>query len=154
MSSYPTSFWKTKSFDQMSTEEWESLCDGCGLCCLHKLEDIDTGKISYTNVACRLLDINSCRCKKYTKRKKLVPDCVILKPEDVQKFKWLPTTCAYRLISEGKNLFPWHPLRSGSSLTVHKEGISVSEKVVSERDAGDFQDHVIDLEKLTTGEKL
>lgn len=136
-------FWKEKSFEKMSTDEWESLCDGCGLCCLHKLEDADTGDVSYTNVACRLLDTDSCRCKKYTKRKKLVPDCVILKPENVNEFKWLPKTCAYRLLSEGKDLFPWHPLVSGSNLSVHKAGISVAGKVISERDAGDLQDHII-----------
>ncbi|MDG1437389.1 MAG: YcgN family cysteine cluster protein [Emcibacteraceae bacterium] len=143
MSESKTHFWKEKSFDDMSNNEWESLCDGCGLCCLHKLEDANTGDISYTNVACRLLDIGSCRCKKYTKRKKLVPDCVILKPEQVSEFKWLPRTCAYRLISEGKELHDWHPLISGSTLTVHKEGISVSDKAISERDAGDLQDYII-----------
>lgn len=138
-------FWQEKALDEMSQDEWESLCDGCGLCCLHKLEDYDTGDVSYTNVACRLLDIDTCRCRKYSKRKKLVPDCVILKPEDVQKFKWLPKTCAYRLISEGKDLFDWHPLISGSGLTVHKSGVSVSQKAISERDAGDLEDHIIDI---------
>jgi uncharacterized protein len=138
-----TPFWKEKSFKDMNSNEWESLCDGCGLCCLHKLEDADTGEISYTNVACRLLDTDSCRCKKYTKRKKLVPDCVILKPELVSEFKWLPKTCAYRLISEDKDLYDWHPLISGSTLTVHQADISVSGKAISERDAGDLEEHII-----------
>ncbi|MDG1709463.1 MAG: YcgN family cysteine cluster protein [Emcibacteraceae bacterium] len=143
MTKSDTPFWKEKSFNDMTKEEWESLCDGCGLCCLHKLEDADTGDISYTNVACRLLNTESCRCNKYTKRKKLVPDCVILTPDQVSEFKWLPKTCAYRLISEGKELLKWHPLVSGSTITVHQEGISVSGKVISERDAGDLQDHII-----------
>lgn len=139
-------FWKDKTIDQMSKDEWEKLCDGCGLCCLHKLEDADTGKISYTEVACRLLDIESCRCKKYKVRKKLVPDCMILKPENVDRFNWLPNTCAYRLISEGKPLYPWHPLISGSEKSVHEAGISVKGKVISERDAGDLQNHIIDVD--------
>lgn len=136
-------FWKEKTFSEMTHEEWESLCDGCGLCCLHKLEDADTGEVSYTNVACRLLDTENSRCKKYNKRKKLVPDCVILKPSDLDKFKWLPKTCAYRLIHEGKDLYDWHPLVSGSSLTVFQADISVAGKVISERDAGDLHDHII-----------
>lgn len=139
-------FWKYKTIDKMSKDEWEKLCDGCGLCCLHKLEDADTGEVSYTEVACRLLDIKSCRCKKYSARKKLVPDCMILKPENVDQFNWLPKTCAYRLISEGKPLYPWHPLISGSENTVHEAGISVRGKVISEREAGDLQNHIIDLD--------
>jgi len=144
-------YWKSKSFKKMSQVEWEALCDGCGLCCLHKLEDADTGVVSYTDVACRLLDTVSCRCKNYSKRKKLVPDCVILKPEDVEKFKWLPSTCAYRLISEGKDLYPWHPLVSNSDKSIHDANISVSNKVVSERIAGDLQDHIIDLKDISDG---
>jgi len=143
-------FWQSKTLDQMPEEEWESLCDGCGLCCLHKLEDADTGYVSYTNVACRLLNTDTCRCNKYQKRKKLVPDCVILKPQDVKKFKWLPPTCAYRLISEGKDLYPWHPLLSGSPDTVINSGISISGKIISERNAGDLQDHIIDLHDLSS----
>lgn len=143
MTKLPVPFWKRKTLDEMSEDEWESLCDGCGLCCLHKLEDYDTGEVSYTNVACRLLDIDSCRCKKYQKRKRLVPDCVVLKPEQVKTFKWLPTTCAYRLISEGNDLYAWHHLISGSTNTVHEAGISVMRKVISEKDAGDLEDHII-----------
>ena len=138
-------FWKTKKFKQMSKDEWESLCDGCGLCCLHKLEDADSGEVSYTNVACRLLDTQTCRCKKYADRKKLVPDCIILTPEDVSKFQWLPETCAYRLIAEGKPLYSWHPLLTGSALSVHEAGISIIGNLISEREAGDLQDHLIDL---------
>ena len=142
-------FWKTKTFAQMSKQQWEQLCDGCGLCCLHKLENADTGQVSYTDVACRLLDIKTCRCKKYTQRKKLVPDCVILKPEDISRFKWLPRTCAYRLISEGKDLYPWHPLVSNSDHSIHSNNISVKDKVISERDAGDLEDHIIDISEIS-----
>lgn len=137
-------FWRDKKLSQMTPVEWESLCDGCGLCCLHKLEDFDTGEISYTNVACRLLDTTSCQCKNYTVRKKLVPDCVVLTPDQVSEFQWLPSTCAYRMVSEGKDLHPWHPLISGSPQSVHEAGISVQGRAISERDAGDLQDHIID----------
>ena len=137
-------FWLDKNLSQMTPDEWESLCDGCGLCCLHKLEDSDTGEISYTNVACRLLDTSSCQCKNYTARKKLVPDCVVLTPDQVSEFHWLPSSCAYRLVSEGKDLHPWHPLLSGSNQSVHEAGISVQGRVISERNAGDLQDHIIE----------
>lgn len=136
-------FWREKKLIDMTLAEWESLCDGCGLCCLHKLEDYDSGEISITNVACRLLDITSCRCRNYPGRKKLVPDCIILTPDQVTEFHWLPTTCAYRLVSEGKNLEPWHPLVSGLENTVHNAGISVQNRVVPEQDAGDLEDHIV-----------
>ena len=135
----------------MSKSEWESLCDGCGLCCLHKLEDLDSGEISHTNVACRLLDSQSCQCRNYPLRKKLVPDCIILTPDQVADFPWLPESCAYRLIGEGKDLFPWHPLISGSKETVHEAGISVQNKVVPEQEAGDLEEHVIELKELGGG---
>lgn len=139
-------FWRNVTLSQMTDEEWEALCDGCGLCCLHKLEDEETGDISYTNVACRLLDIGSCRCKNYSIRKKLVPDCVVLTANQVADFHWLPRTCAYRLIEEGKDLPPWHPLISGSKDAVHHAGISIQNRAISERDAGDLQDHIVDWE--------
>ncbi len=137
-------FWAQKKLAEMTREEWESLCDGCGLCCLHKLEDQDTNEVSYTNVACRLLDTMNCRCQNYPARKKLVPDCVVLTPDQVKEFHWLPESCAYRLVSEGKDLFPWHPLISRDSESVHRAGISVQGRVISERDAGDLEDHIID----------
>ena len=137
-------FWKEKSLADMSRAEWESLCDGCGQCCLHKLQDEDSGEIAYTNVACRLLDHETCRCKKYEQRKLLVPDCVVLSPDQVPEFVWLPETCAYRLIAEGRELHDWHPLISGDPATVHAAGISVRGKVVHERDALDLEDHIIE----------
>ncbi|MCF6196470.1 MAG: YcgN family cysteine cluster protein [Emcibacter sp.] len=136
-------FWQIKKLAEMSLDEWESLCDGCGQCCLHKLEDEDTGDIAFTNVACRLLDVTSCQCRNYAARKKLVPDCVVLTPDQVSDFPWLPESCAYRLISEGKSLNSWHPLISGTADSVHKAGISVQGRAISERDAGDLQDHII-----------
>jgi len=137
-------YWQSKSLDQMTDQEWESLCDGCGLCCLHKLQDEDTDEIAYTEVACRLLDSNTCRCKKYPTRLLLVPDCVVLAPELVDQFHWLPGTCAYRLVAEGKDLYPWHHLISGDPDSVHQAGISAKGRVISERDAGALEDHIID----------
>jgi uncharacterized protein len=118
-------FWKTKRLSQMTQAEWESLCDGCGRCCLNKLEDIDTGATYFTNVACRLFDTASCRCKDYANRKRQVSDCVQLSPRNVKRIVWLPPTCAYRLVAEGKDLAWWHPLVSGSPETVHEAGVSV-----------------------------
>jgi uncharacterized protein len=137
-------FWKTKSMSEMTAEEWESLCDGCGKCCVHKLEDWDTGEVSYTNVACRLLDLGSCRCSDYPNRKRFVPDCLILDVDTLAEMDWLPETCAYRLVAAGKDLAWWHPLVSGDPETVHQAGISVRGRVISERRAGDLTDHVVD----------
>jgi len=120
-----TQFWKQKRLSQMNHEEWESLCDGCGRCCLHKLEDEEDGRIYYTRAACSLLDIKSCRCKDYANREKLMPDCIQLSVDNAQYFDWLPETCAYRLLAEGEPLPEWHPLISGDPDSVIKAGISV-----------------------------
>jgi len=136
-------FWRVKSLEELSPREWERLCDGCGRCCLHKLRDPDDGAVAFTEVACRLLDLRSCRCSDYANRFRRVPDCVRLTPKVVREADWLPPTCAYRLVAEGKDLPWWHPLVSGSPETVHTAGISVRGRAVSERDAGALEDHVV-----------
>ena len=122
-------FWLVKTLDEMSLSEWESLCDGCGRCCLVKLEDDDTGQIHFTDIGCRLLDGKTCRCLDYPRRHRLVPDCVRLTPAAVRELSWLPVTCAYKLVAEGKDLFEWHPLKSGSPDSVHEAGVSVRGRV-------------------------
>jgi uncharacterized cysteine cluster protein YcgN (CxxCxxCC family) len=135
-------FWQTKTLDEMTPEEWESLCDGCGRCCLHKLRDEETQALSFTNVACRLLDTASCRCSDYKNRFAKVPDCIQLTPAILREVDWLPPSCAYRRIEEGRGLPPWHPLRSGTSDTVVTSGASARGRIISERDAGMLEDHV------------
>lgn len=138
-------FWQRKTLEEMTSEEWESLCDGCARCCLHKLEDSELGDVFYTAVVCRHLDESVCRCTEYSDRNDLVPECVQLRPENVQEFKWLPSTCAYRIISEGKDLAWWHPLVSGDADTVHAAGISVRGKVISEEyvHPDSMEEHII-----------
>ena len=143
-------FWKTKTLDAMTATEWELLCDGCGKCCLSKLEDEDSGEIYWTTVACHLLDTGTCRCKDYENRRVLVPDCVRLTPGNVPTIGWLPSTCAYRLVTEGHDLYWWHHLVSGSRETVHEAGISIRGRVTaldSDLTADvDYFDHVIEAE--------
>jgi uncharacterized cysteine cluster protein YcgN (CxxCxxCC family) len=137
-------FWREKTLDEMSRAEWESLCDGCGRCCLHKLRDDDTGELDFTNVACRLLNTQTAQCSDYKNRRKKVPDCVQLTPAKLRQIDWLPPSCAYRRVAEGKDLPPWHPLRSGTPDTVTESGASVAGKCIDERDAGPLEHHVVD----------
>ncbi len=132
-------FWKRKSLREMSRDEWESLCDGCALCCLHKLENEETGEIFFTDVACQLLDTRSCRCTDYSARAKRVADCLVLSLDDAQTFEWLPGTCAYRRLANGDELPEWHPLVTGDPDSVHAAGISVQGRVRSERDTDEIR---------------
>ncbi|MDX2144333.1 MAG: YcgN family cysteine cluster protein [Rhodospirillaceae bacterium] len=143
MSAAPAPFWRTKTLAEMTDREWESLCDGCGKCCLHKVRT-KRGAVKITNVACRLLDLHQCRCTNYPKRKALVPDCVVLTPESVPTLDWLPTTCAYKLVSAGEDLPTWHPLRSGNDESVHGAGISVRGRAINEREAGPLTSHIVE----------
>ena len=138
-------FWKTKSLADMTPEEWELLCDGCARCCLQKVEYKDTGEVYYTNVACRLLDISSCRCTSYDIRVNLVPTCLVMTPAKAEDLQWLPATCAYRRLALGKGLEWWHPLVSGDINTVHEADISVRGKVLPEQyvHPDELEEHVI-----------
>jgi len=136
-------FWRTKTLSQMSQTEWESLCDGCGKCCLHKIRRPD-GSLTFTSVACRLLDTHSCRCGNYPRRKALVPDCMVLTSKNLAALDWLPGTCAYRLLRDGHDLPAWHPLVSGDPERVHTAGISMRDRCISEREAGPLEDHPLE----------
>jgi uncharacterized cysteine cluster protein YcgN (CxxCxxCC family) len=130
----------------MSRAEWESLCDGCGKCCVHKLEDEETGELHPTNVACRLLDRRTGRCSDYRRRRVYVPECVRLTPAKLDELDWLPSTCAYRLLANGEPLPEWHPLITGDPESVHRAGQSVRGWTVSEDDAGDLEHHLVERE--------
>jgi uncharacterized cysteine cluster protein YcgN (CxxCxxCC family) len=137
-------FWKHKTLGEMTREEWESLCDGCAKCCLAKLQDIESDEIAFTNVACRLLDLKTCRCTNYAGRRRHVPTCERLTPDNVPTFDWLPSSCAYRLIAAGTDLPWWHHLVSGDPDLVHICGRSVRGKVISEAEAGPLEHHLVE----------
>jgi len=140
-------FWTHVPLARMTQPEWEALCDGCGKCCLNKLEDEETGEVALTRVACRLFDDTTCRCSQYAIRHQFVPDCIRLTPQTIpQHLYWLPQTCAYRLVYEGKPLFHWHPLVSGTADSVHDAGVSVQDLTVSEFDTpeDEWEDHIIE----------
>ena len=140
-------FWKHKPLKLLTSEEWEALCDGCGKCCLNKLEDEDTGEVALTRIACRLLDDQSCKCGQYPIRHQFIPDCIVLKPSNIdENAYWMPKTCAYRLLWSGQPLFDWHPLISGNPETVHTANISVRGMTLSEFDINeeDWEDHIIE----------
>lgn len=140
-------FWRRFRLDELTREEWEALCDGCAKCCLVKLEDEATGEVAYTNIACRLLELGSCRCGNYPLRKQLVKGCVVMTRDNVEEIlDWMPRTCAYRLVHEGRPLEPWHPLVSGDPESVHAAGVSLRGRMVAEYEVPeeDWQDFVIE----------
>ena len=144
-------FWD-KPVEALSRAQWEALCDGCGQCCLHKLEDDDTGEVLHTNVACRLLDLGTARCGDYRHRKALVPDCLRLTPRLAREVTWLPPTCAYRLRADGDPLPAWHYLESGDRDAVRRAGVSVIGRVVSEVLAGPIEEHIVEAPETNIGE--
>lgn len=136
-------FWEAP-IESLDRAQWEALCDGCGKCCLNKVEDEDTGRIYPTNVACKLLDLDTCRCADYRNRKAIVPECLRLTPRDIDNFVWLPSTCAYVLRAAGEPLPEWHYLVSGSRETIHDAGMSVRHRAISELHAGPLENHIVE----------
>jgi len=140
-------FWERKAFTDLSPAEWEALCDGCGKCCMNKLEDEDTGEVALTNIACRLFDDSTCRCGQYDIRHQFVPDCIVLKPSNIaDNLYWMPETCADRLVYQVRSLFEWHPLISGTAKTVHQAGVSMQNATLPEFEIpeDDWEDHIIE----------
>ena len=140
-------YWDRKQMSEMSPREWEALCDGCGKCCMNKLEDEDTGEVALTRIACRLFDDTTCRCAQYDIRHQFVPECIVLRPETIEShLYWLPQTCAYRLVHEGRPLYDWHPLISGRAETVHHAGVSMRDRTLPEFEIAeeDWEDHLIE----------
>jgi uncharacterized cysteine cluster protein YcgN (CxxCxxCC family) len=138
-----TEFWKQKRLDEMTTEEWESLCDGCGKCCLNKLIDDETDELYYTNAACKLLDRDACHCRHYTERFTFVPGCAAITVDNIASLTWLPDSCAYIRLYQGRDLPSWHPLITGSKEAMHAAGMSVKGKVVCETKVRDMEDHIV-----------
>ena len=149
-------FWEDKSLDEMSPAEWEALCDGCGRCCLVKLEDEESGEIITSDVRCRLLDGDTCRCKDYPDRQRQVPDCIKLTPQNVVTTSWIPATCAYRRLAEGRGLAWWHPLITGEMQTIEDVGVSVRGRTVSETEVkpGDWENHAVDWPEYEPPEEI
>lgn len=140
-------FWETKKLEDMSTDEWEALCDGCGKCCLEKLI-FEDDSLAFTNVACCQLDLETCRCMHYDERSRYVPECVRITPADLEDIYWLPKTCAYRRLHEGKPLPSWHPLITGDRLSVHRARMSARGRCVSAKPAGEFADYIVEWDDL------
>ncbi|MEI7572404.1 MAG: YcgN family cysteine cluster protein [Phenylobacterium sp.] len=136
-------FWETTSLERMNREQWESLCDGCGLCCLIRFEDVDSGEVIPTRVHCRLLDAATCSCSNYPGRKREVPDCISLTPAIIPRLGWMPKSCAYRRLHEGRGLADWHPLISGDPESVHRAGVSVRGQTISESEL-EHEDDMVD----------
>jgi uncharacterized cysteine cluster protein YcgN (CxxCxxCC family) len=140
-------FWRRYPLDELTRAEWEALCDGCAKCCLLKLEDEETGEVAYTDIACRLLDRDTCRCGNYPLRRQLVAGCVVMGPENLERvLTWMPSSCAYKRVHEGRDLAPWHPLVSGDPESVHRAGVSLRGRMAAEYEVqeDDWQDHVIE----------
>lgn len=150
MTSINSPFWLITPLHGLTRPQWESLCDGCGRCCLEKLENRKTGRVFYTCVSCYLLDITSCRCTDYAHRRRLVPNCIRLTPDNIKRIKWLPKTCAYRIIANRGDLPWWHPLVSGDPQTVHAAGVSVQTLAISEStvDQDRMEDYIIENQTL------
>lgn len=147
MSDLRPNFWETIPLQNMTRPEWEALCDGCGKCCLNKLEDEETGEVALTNVACRLFDDTTCQCSQYPIRHQFVPECIVMTHDTIKDHMyWLPQTCAYRLLYNGHALPDWHPLRTGNAQAMHRAGISMQHRTVPEFEIheDDWEDHIIE----------